>query len=319
MAEAVGAASGVLALTVFAFKASKSLFEAVSSFRSQRRTIQDIETDLGALVAVLNLIIQQAQGSGNDSKLEPLREPVKCCTKTCQEMQEMLDACTRHAKDNRDSIRDWLHMRYHEKNLQDNKQRLASYKSTLNIIFASMNIQDHATTQDYLNELKRSIEGTKEDLEDQLGLVEQAISGAEASRRGLLLADQVQVVIERNRGGEDSRTLFGTDTSRPAFSLTVSDNEAQRGAVMAAGVHSPEVLQSLLKGTPAADLVLVLQTLRNQSPSNNTDMLPSFLDSHSAGRTLAIDMPSTMNATPRPPPSRPGNEQREREISRPVG
>lgn len=140
MAEAVGTASGVLALTVFAFKASKSLFEAVSSFTSQRRTIQDIQTDLGALVAVFDLIIQQAQGSGNESKLEPLREPVKCCTKSCQEMQEMLDACTKHAKDGRDSVRDWLHMRYHEKNLEDIKQQLASYKSTLSITFASINM-----------------------------------------------------------------------------------------------------------------------------------------------------------------------------------
>ena len=169
-----------------------------------------------------------------------------------------------------------------------------------------------------MDELKRSIEGTKEDLEDQLDRVEQAISGAGASLRELLLADQtqlqscldslahaqrvadttqVQVIIERNRGGEDSRTLFGADTSRPAFSLTVSDNEAQRGAVMAAGVHSPEVLHALLEGTPKADLVLMLQTSRTQSPSNNTNMLQCFLNSPSTGRTQAIDISSTINTS----------------------
>jgi aspartate oxidase len=140
MAEAIGAASGVLTLTIFVFKASKSLLEAVSSLKSQRRTIRDIQTDLEALVAVLDSIRQQVQASENDSKFEPLREPMKCCTKICQEMQEMLNMCTRHAKDGHDSVRDWLKMRYHEKSLEDIKQQLASYKLTLSVTFASINM-----------------------------------------------------------------------------------------------------------------------------------------------------------------------------------
>jgi Fungal N-terminal domain of STAND proteins len=125
-----------LALTIFAYNTSKSLYEAVSSFRSQRRTIQDVQTDLGSLIAVLGLIRE----SEDDTKFEPLRQPVQCCTTTWQDMQEMLNECTKHAKDGRDSIRDWLNMQYHEKSVQDMKQRLASYKSTLSIAFASINM-----------------------------------------------------------------------------------------------------------------------------------------------------------------------------------
>jgi hypothetical protein len=139
MAEAIGAASSVLALVIFAYDTSKSLYDAVSSFKNQRRAIQDVQTDLGSLVAVLNLIRQQAQGSEDHTKFEPLRQPVECCT-TCQDMQEMLNACTKHAKDGRDSIRDWLNMKYQEKSFEDVRQRLASYKSTLSIAFASINM-----------------------------------------------------------------------------------------------------------------------------------------------------------------------------------
>jgi hypothetical protein len=168
-----------------------------------------------------------------------------------------------------------------------------------------------------LDELKISIEETKEELEDQLSQVGQAISGAGAALRDLLLADQAhlqicldslaqaqrvadttqpQVVIERNRGGEESRTLFGTDTSRPEFCLTVSNNEAQRGAIMAAGVHSPETLQALLNGTPAADLVLALQALQTGSPNINKNILQSFLNNHPASHTQGtIDRSSTSN------------------------
>jgi ABC-type transporter Mla subunit MlaD len=181
--------------------------------------------------------------------------------------------------------------------------------------------QDHATTQDSLNELRKSIEGTKDDLEDQLDQVRHAISGAGASLRDLLQADQAQlqsgleslaqaqrvaettqprVVITRNLGGQESSTLFGTDTSRPQFHLTVSDNEAQLGAVMAAGVHSPETLQALLRGSRTADLVLVLQALQNQPQSTSGTALQSILNSVATGRTQGFtDGPSTMNAGPK--------------------
>ena len=181
--------------------------------------------------------------------------------------------------------------------------------------------QDHATTQDSLNELRKSIEGTKEDLEDQLDQVRHAISGPGASLRDLLQADQAQlqsgleslaqaqrvaettqpqVVITRNLGGQESRTLFGTDTSQPQFHLTVSDNEAQLGAVMAAGVHSPETLQALLRGSRTADLVPVLQALQNQPQSTSGTTLQSVLNGVATGRTRGFtDGPSTMNAAPK--------------------
>ena len=135
MAEAVGLASGLLTLTVSAYKTSKSLYEAVSSFKSQRKTIKDIQADLNSLVTVLGKINEQIQSSQDVESLESLRQPVSCCDLTCNEMHKMLDACTTHAKDGRDSVRDWLSMRYHEKSFEDMKQRLASYKSTPSIAF----------------------------------------------------------------------------------------------------------------------------------------------------------------------------------------
>jgi hypothetical protein len=122
------------------FESSKSLYEAVSSYKSQRKIVKDVQTDLGSLVTVIDSIRQQARGSQDDDKFEPLRHPLQCCQATCQEMQEMLDVCTRHAKDGRDSVRDWLNMQYRAKSFADMRQRFASYKSTLSIAFASINM-----------------------------------------------------------------------------------------------------------------------------------------------------------------------------------
>jgi hypothetical protein len=332
----IGEASSILALTIFAFQSSKSLYDAVSSFKSQRKAIKDVQTDLGSLVTVLDLIRQQAQGSQDGDKFEPLRDPLQCCQAICQEMQEMLDVCTSHAKDGRDSVRDWLNMQYRAKSFTDMKQRLASYKSTLSIAFALINMysaiplysrikaysasDDYSTTKDSLKQLKDVIEGTKEDLEDQLDQVRQAITTAAVSLRDTLEADQArlqrsldglaqaqriadnsqsQVVIERNRAGQGSRTLFGTDTSQPRFNLTVSDNEAQTGAVIAAGVHSPQTLQALLGESRTADLALVLQALQTQLPSTISTTLQSHLNNISAtDRHGLTDRPSATNVSP---------------------
>jgi len=140
MAEAVGLASGLLTLIIFAYDTSKSLYEAISSFKSQRKTIKDVLADLDSLVTVVEKIREQAQSSEEIEKLESLREPLNCCATTCHEMHEMLDACTKHSQDGRASVRDWLNMQYHEKSFEDMKKRLASFKSTLSIAFQLINM-----------------------------------------------------------------------------------------------------------------------------------------------------------------------------------
>lgn len=121
--------------------------------------------------------------------------------------------------------------------------------------------QDHSSIQDSLEGLKDSISGTKEDLEDQLAQVQRTINTAEALLREVLQDDQARlqsclnsltqaqkiadgihpsIVVQRNRADQGSRAIFGTDTSQPQFSLTVSDNEAQPHAVMGSGVYTPD-------------------------------------------------------------------------------
>lgn len=139
MAEVVGTVASVLTLTVFTYDTSKTLYEAVASFKSHRKAVKEVQADLASLMAVLDSIRDQMQQSDNTAKFEPLRQPLGCCSTVCQELQEMLKVCTAHSKQDSDSIRDWLSMRYREKSFDDVKKRLASYKSTLCIAFALVN------------------------------------------------------------------------------------------------------------------------------------------------------------------------------------
>jgi hypothetical protein len=165
-----------------------------------------------------------------------------------------------------------------------------------------------------LNDLKNSIRGTKEDLEDQLHQVQQIISGADASFREILQTDQARlrssldslaraqrvadithpkVVVEDNRAGPGSRAIFGTDTSQPQFNLNVSNNVAGIGAVVSAGVHSPQTLQALLGDSRTPEFALAVQALQTQPRSTNSMDLQSLRHHLSTGRRQGlVDTPA---------------------------
>lgn len=164
--------------------------------------------------------------------------------------------------------------------------------------------RNHGITQESLNNLKDSIRGTKEDMEDQLDQMREAIRSTDASIRISLEADQARlvgslksiewahqivdttlpkVVVESNQAGQGTRTIFGTDTSQPQFNLNVSENEAGLGAIMAAGVHTPQTLQALLRDSQTQNLALTLQAAQAQSQNTNYPALQSLLYSLSVG------------------------------------
>lgn len=91
--------------------------------------------DLKSLITLLGAIREQIQSSHNVERLEPLRQPLYCCTTAYQEMHEMLGVYTIHGTDVRNNAGDWHSMRYREKSFEDIKQRLLTYKSTLSIGF----------------------------------------------------------------------------------------------------------------------------------------------------------------------------------------
>jgi hypothetical protein len=151
--------------------------------------------------------------------------------------------------------------------------------------------QDHSVTQETLSGLEGQIIGTKDDLEDQMEQLRETFATADASLRDILKSDQAhlqssldsiararrisntilpKISIEDNRAGHGSLSLWGTDTLKPTFDLTVARNEIGVGAVSSAGTYSPETLRELMKHhTP--EVALVFQELQTQSPGARGD------------------------------------------------
>ena len=138
MAEPIGISSGLVALTLFAFNASQTLYQAIQSFKSNQRTIRELKEELEALDGVLKSLSQAA--NDGDADLKGLELPVFRCGKACEDFEAMLVKCTAHSGGSRTSFRDWAKLRYMGEDIAGFRNMLAGYKSTISIALGSANL-----------------------------------------------------------------------------------------------------------------------------------------------------------------------------------
>jgi hypothetical protein len=138
MAEPIGLASGLLALAVFAFQSSVSLYQVVDNFQSNKKFIRELKEELEALNGVLQSL--QLAVVDNSGHLSVLNLPLFRCGKACKDFEEVINKCTAHSGGSRTSFRDWAKLQYMGDDITKFKDMLAGYKSTINIALAEANL-----------------------------------------------------------------------------------------------------------------------------------------------------------------------------------
>ncbi len=138
MADPISIASGLLALAAFALQATKSLYQAVESFQSNRRTIRELREELEALDGVLQSLHQAA--ANNNADLTGLKLPLFRCGKACRDFEAVIIKCTAHSGGSRTSFRDWAKLKYMGDDVVGFKNMLAGYKATISIALGDANL-----------------------------------------------------------------------------------------------------------------------------------------------------------------------------------
>jgi cell shape-determining protein MreC len=129
MGDPLSIASGVLALSIFAFKSSVSLYEFVQSFQDKGKKIRELRRELEALRNTLNSLQQLA--TEDEVRFEALCLPLLRCGQTCKEFEEVIANSTKHSTDSKKSFRDWAKLQYLGGNIEEFKDLLAGYKATI--------------------------------------------------------------------------------------------------------------------------------------------------------------------------------------------
>ena len=139
MAEPIGLASGVLALTTFAFQSSITLYNMVQSFQSHPRRVRDLIEELEALNGVLGSLAETVSTTTN-IELSALDLPLLRCGKSCKEFEQELMKCSSRSGGSRTSFRDWAKLRHIGEDIDGFRRLLAGYKLTVNITLIDANL-----------------------------------------------------------------------------------------------------------------------------------------------------------------------------------
>ncbi|EGY18601.1 uncharacterized protein VDAG_09127 [Verticillium dahliae VdLs.17] len=95
MAEPIGLASGVLALSLFPFKSGRKLFHTIQTFGSLPRQVRELLTELEGLTLVLQKISEMGD-LDSDVDLSALRLALEQCKQACDDVEaELLTYCSR--------------------------------------------------------------------------------------------------------------------------------------------------------------------------------------------------------------------------------
>jgi hypothetical protein len=139
MAEAIGVASGLVALATFAFQSSITLFQAVQSFQSHSTRVLDLIDELEALSAVLRSLSETVNAT-TDVDLSPLNLPLLRCGIACKDFQQEIEKCSSRSTESRTSFRDWAKLKYMGDDIDGFRRLLAGYKSTIIIALTDANL-----------------------------------------------------------------------------------------------------------------------------------------------------------------------------------
>ena len=139
MADPLSITTGIVALVTFAFQASVSLSTAVRSFQSRDRSVRGLRDELIALTVALESLLETVDNNP-EIDFDALKLPIQRCGKACEEYEALIARCSKHSTESRSSARDWVTQKYLQGDIDDFRDMLAVYKSTINIAIANVQL-----------------------------------------------------------------------------------------------------------------------------------------------------------------------------------
>lgn len=139
MAEPISIASGLVALTTFAFQSSIALYNTVQSYQSLPKRVRDLTEELETLKEVLGGLSETIHNN-TGANFTALEHPLLRCGNACRDFEEEMKKCLKRSSAGRPSFRDWAKLSYMGQDIDGVRRMLAGYKSTIIIALTDANL-----------------------------------------------------------------------------------------------------------------------------------------------------------------------------------
>ncbi|KAF2719906.1 hypothetical protein K431DRAFT_271654 [Polychaeton citri CBS 116435] len=199
MADPISVLSGVIAIVTFTIQSSNSLYEAIKSFQNHPQKVKRLIDELEALKNVLEALKMVVEGPTPED-FNSLELPLKRCAEACKEFEELLASCSKNSGKPRTSFRDWAKLKYLGGDINDFRDTLAVYKSTISIALTGANLRASRFSLEKLEEFSDMIKRTVEDLESHRQEMDdklidrpvlESVTGDSLKERRLLLEEKM--------------------------------------------------------------------------------------------------------------------------------
>ncbi|MCJ1476205.1 hypothetical protein MMC13_004871 [Lambiella insularis] len=174
MAEAIGLASGLLTLAVYALKSGSALYEIVQSFRDHPKRVRDLIEEIKALIDVLGPLVERLQ-STPDTDLLALKHPLLRCGAACKGLEEEILKRFSRTLDGRTSIRDWAKLKYISYDINEVMLLFSGYRMTIVVALTDANLRKSTATAESIENWKQLLTATTNDLKDRLELIDEKV------------------------------------------------------------------------------------------------------------------------------------------------
>ncbi|KAH7386962.1 hypothetical protein DE146DRAFT_666141 [Phaeosphaeria sp. MPI-PUGE-AT-0046c] len=174
MAEPINLDSGLLAIVIFTHKSCLTLHSTLQSFKTHPKRVRDFVQQLETLLDALESLTDTVK-TNTDVNLSVLDLPLQRCGNACNEFMEELQKCYSRSGDDKQSFRDWAKLKYMGDNIDDFKNSLAAYQSTITIALMEIKTRKSSVTLKSLKEYKDMVKTATNDLEARLETVDERL------------------------------------------------------------------------------------------------------------------------------------------------
>lgn len=140
MADPLSIAGTVFGLATASLSASVKLYTTIRELQNHNKQVRALKTEIGDLTTILESLVETItkQPELNFSSLEL---PLQRCATACDDYGKLIARCSKHSTEgSRSSVRDWITQKYLQGDIDDFKDMLASYKSTIHIALVNANL-----------------------------------------------------------------------------------------------------------------------------------------------------------------------------------
>jgi hypothetical protein len=137
MAEAIGIASGLLAIVGFAWKSALSLHVLLKSIQNAPESICDLKDELEVISNVLQSLLETIYD--DDDAFMTLKNPIFRCGRACGEFKILV---SKFAADGSQTskLKEWAKLRFMGEDIAGFKDTIARYKATISIAIGDANL-----------------------------------------------------------------------------------------------------------------------------------------------------------------------------------